>query len=359
MLDLTAFHAAFPRIATWLPEVVVVLLLVVLALLLSGKLLRHLEHAARRTHSPWDDAIITALRTPLTTLLWILGVAHLAAVLERETGLHVIEEAHTLRRIGVIACLAWFLLRMIDRVASNCLAAAPQNEHEAIDRTTVDALRKLGRIIVLAIATLMTLHTLGFSIAGVLAFGGVGGIAIGFAARDLLANFFGGLMIYLDRPFAVGEWIRSPDKDIEGTVEHIGWRQTRIRAFNKNPVYVPNALFTTIIVENPSRMSHRRIKEIIGIRYQDVDKMEAITRDVKAMLIAHPDIDSEATLIVNFVTFNASSLDFMIYTFTRVTQWVRYQELKQDVLLKVAEIIHAHGAQIAFPTRTVLLERES
>ena len=247
---------------------------------------------------------------------------------------------------------------MINNAVEN-LMAQRRASGDALDQTTVDALSKLGRVLVLIVAALVILQTLGFSISGVLAFSGIGGIAIGFAAKDLLANFFGGLMVYLDRPFSVGEWIRSPDKAIEGTVEYIGWRQTRIRAFNKNPIYVPNALFTTIVVENPSRMSHRRIKETIGIRYQDIGKMAAITADVKAMLIAHPDIDSEATLIVNFTTFSASSIDFMVYTFTKVTNWVRFQEIKEDVLLKVAGVIAEHGAEIAFPTRTLHIERDS
>jgi MscS family membrane protein len=215
---------------------------------------------------------------------------------------------------------------------------------------------KLGRIIVLVLAVLVILQNLGFSISGVLAFGGIGGIAVGFAAKDMLANFFGGLTIYMDRPFVVGEWIRSPDKDIEGTVEYIGWRHTRVRAFNKNPIYVPNALFTTIVVENPTRMTNRRIKETIGIRYADLDKMAGIVADVKAMLQKHPEVDTEATLIVNFNQFGASSLDFFIYTFTRTVEWVRYHEVKQDILLKVASIIKAHGAELAFPTRTLHIE---
>ncbi|MDP3421435.1 MAG: mechanosensitive ion channel family protein, partial [Thiobacillus sp.] len=199
-------------------------------------------------------------------------------------------------------------------------------------------------------------QNLGFSIAGVLAFGGIGGIAVGFAAKDMLANFFGGLTIYLDRPFVVGEWIRSPDKEIEGTVEYIGWRHTRVRAFNKNPIYVPNALFTTIVVENPTRMTNRRIRETIGIRYADLDTLPAIVEDVKSMLLAHPEIDADATLIVNFNEFGASSLNFFIYAFTRTVQWVHYHEVKQDVLLKIADIIRGHGAEIAFPTQTLHID---
>jgi MscS family membrane protein len=197
------------------------------------------------------------------------------------------------------------------------------------------------------------LQTLGFSISGVLAFGGIGGLAVGFAAKDLLSNFLGALFIFLDRPFAVGDWVRSPDREIEGTVEEIGWRLTRIRTFDKRPLYVPNGLFTTMAVENPSRMSHRRIKETIGIRYGDVGKMQAVTAAVREMLVAHPDIDESQTLMVNFNAFAPSSLDFFIYTFTHTTVWTDFHRIKQDVLLKITEIIAAHGAEIAFPTSTV------
>lgn len=341
--------------SSWLPETLFVVVGVVLLIILSGKLLLHVERATSQTETVWDDALIHAVKRPLTVMLWVIGLAHVAGILDRETGIHALDYAQPARSVGVVACLAWFLIRMINNAASSLLKR-PRPDGEALDRTTVEAMSKLGRVTVLIIAALVILQTLGFSISGVLAFGGIGGIAIGFAAKDLLANFFGGLMIYMDRPFAVGEWIRSPDKDIEGTVEHIGWRQTHIRAFNKNPIYVPNALFTTIVVENPTRMSHRRIKEFIGIRYQDIGKMAAITADVKAMLIAHPDIDNDATMIVNFTTFSASSIDFMVYTFTSITNWVRFQEVKQDVLLRIAAVIASHDAEIAFPTRTLHIE---
>ena len=195
--------------------------------------------------------------------------------------------------------------------------------------------------------------TVGIEITALLAFGGVGGLAVGFAAQDLLSNFFGGLIIYLDRPFTLGDWIRSPDREIEGTVESIGWRVTVVRTFDKRPLYIPNSLFTTLTVENPSRMTNRRIKETIGIRYQDSEKMGVIVADVKAMLESHDEIDSAQTLIVNFNTYAASSLDFFIYTFTKTTNWIKYHEIKQDVMLRIIEIVHTHGADFAFPTTTL------
>jgi MscS family membrane protein len=100
-------------------------------------------------------------------------------------------------------------------------------------------------------------------------------------------------------------------------------------------------------------MSHRRIHETIGIRYADIDKMQGIVEDVKAMLGQHPEIDTSQTLMVNFNSFAASSIDFFVYTFTKTTVWTRYHEIKQDVLLRISEIISRHGAEIAFPTSTV------
>jgi MscS family membrane protein len=202
------------------------------------------------------------------------------------------------------------------------------------------------------------MQSYGYSISGILAFGGISGIAVGFAAKDLLANFFGAMMIYLDRPFKVGDWIRSPDKNIEGVVEDIGWRQVRIRTFDKRPLYVPNATFTSISVENPSRMSNRRIYEYIGVRYGDAAKVTRIIEAVKAMLKEHSEIDHNQTLIVNFDRFGPSSLDFFIYTFTKTTDWIRFHEIKQDVLMKIVDIIESEGAEFAFPTTTVHLIKE-
>lgn len=318
-------------------------------------LLRHIERIAARTPSVWDDALIKAARLPVTLLLWTLGAAVALRIVHQHVGIPFFDWVAPSRNVLVISALAWLLIRLIRNAAQNVYTLRLAEE-ESVDRTTVDALSKLGRICVVVIAVLSILQTLGVSLAGVLAFGGIGGIAVGFAAKDLFANLLGGLTIYLDRPFTVGEWIRSPDKNIEGTVEQIGWRNTRIRAFNKNAIYVPNAVFSNIVVENPSRMTHRRIKETIGLRYQDIDKMAAIVADVKAMLQNHPEIDNEVTLIVNFTTFADSSLNFFIYTFTKTREWVFYHQVKQDVLLRIAQIIRDHGAEIAFPTRSLHIE---
>jgi len=339
---------------TWVVEVFVIVFGALLLDFVQKRVLKRLHARLETTASPWDDAAVDALRRPLTVLIWILGLSLAAEIAGRESDSALFQALVPLREVGVIATIAWFAVRLIQRVEAR-IVAAKQARGEAFDRTTVDAVAKLLRLSVVITAGLVVLQTLGFSVSGVLAFGGVGGIAVGFAARDLLANFFGGLMVYLDRPFAVGDWVRSPDREIEGNIEQIGWRLTVIRTFDKRPLYVPNATFASIAVENPSRMSNRRIYETVGVRYADIGALEGIVSDVRAMLEAHPEIDTNMTMIVNFNSFGPSSLDFFVYTFTKTTQWVRFHEIKQDVLLQVARIIAEHGAEIAYPTSTIHL----
>lgn len=336
----------------WIVQVFIVVFLVMMFNYVARRIMARLHVRLAATSSPWDDSLLDALQRPLGVLIWIVGLSFAAEIVQREAEATIFEAVAPLRDVGVIITIAWFLIRFIKRFEGN-LIAHKQAAGKEIDRTTVDAIAKLTRVSVLITAALVILQTLGFSISGVLAFGGIGGIAVGFAAKDLLANFFGGLMIYLDRPFAVGDWIRSPDRDIEGTVEDIGWRLTCIRTFDKRPLYVPNATFANIAVENPSRMSHRRIKETIGVRYADASRVRMIIEDVKKMLQEHPEIDQSQTMIVNFNEFAGSSLDFFIYTFTRTTNWIYFHEVKQDVLLRVLDIIEGHGAEVAFPTSTV------
>jgi MscS family membrane protein len=342
----------------WVLQVFVVVLAVLLANFFQRRLLSRLHKRLLATNKIWDDAVVGAMRRPLNLLIWIVGLAFAAQIVQQQTDAVIFDAIKPIRDVGVIACLAWFLVRMSRRVETNVIEKSRMRGEEP-DITTVDAIGKLVRLSFLITAILVALQTLGYSISGVLAFGGIGGIAVGFAAKDLLANFFGGLMIYLDRPFAVGDWVRSPDREIEGTVEQIGWRLTVIRTFDKRPLYVPNAAFANITVENPSRMSNRRIYETIGIRYEDVDKMDVIVSEVKSMLEQHPEIDTTKTLMVNFNSFASSSLDFFVYTFTKTTNWARFHEIKQDVLLQISRIIASHDAEIAFPTSTIHLQESS
>jgi MscS family membrane protein len=334
-------------------ELFVIVLLTVFGSYFVRRFIRTLKTRAEKTESKWDDTFFVVLQGPARTLVWVVG---LTFALERASvGLDIEVIFSPLRSALVIATLTWALIRFIDRVQRRMMHD-PQSDD--LDLTTIDAIGRLIRITVMITSGLIILQTLGFSVSGVLAFGGLGGIAVGFAAKDLLSNFFGGLMIFLDRPFGVGDWIRSPDRDIEGTVESLGWRLTTIRTFDKRPLYVPNATFLSVAVENPSRMSHRRIYETVGVRYDDASQIRPIVERVRTMLEQHPDIDSSQTLMVNFNQFGPSSLDFFIYCFTKTTVWTEYHAVKEDVLLKTYDLITELGAEVAFPTQTLHLQVE-
>ncbi|MGB3595554.1 mechanosensitive ion channel family protein [Pseudomonas neustonica] len=336
----------------WMYQVFAVVLCALVAAYVVKLILDRLERRAELTTNMWDDALVYAARRPAWVLIWSMGLMWAARITANEMDEGLADVLDQCQRILLIVLLCWFILRLMKEVEKRLVDT--RYRQKPVDKTTVNAVGKLLRASVIITATLVVLQSLGYSVSGVMAFGGIGGIAVGFAAKDLLANFFGGLMVFLDRPFAVGDWVRSPDRDIEGTVEHIGWRLSRIRTFDKRPLYVPNSIFNNIVVENPSRMSHRRIYEHLGIRYADVGQMEPIVQKVRDMLKEHEDIDQEQTQMVFFDRCAPSSVDFFIYCFTTPV-WAEYHRVKEDILLKILAIINDHQAQVAFPTSTLHL----
>ena len=341
----------------WIVKFLVIIFIIIVINITTRLFLGSLRKQFKKTNNIWDDCIINSIYRPFTILVWILGVVFTLEAFNNDLKIFNISNDFLidLKRAGIIFVIALFLSNLSKNFQQAIVANNVSNNID-VDEATYEAIALIIRLSIIITSGLIILQTFGFSISGVLAFGGIGGVAVGFAAKDMLANFFGGLMIYLDRPFRKGDWIRSPDREIEGTVENIGWRQTSIRNFRKNVIYIPNSVFMNIIVENPSRMTHRRIREVIGLRYKDMPKMVAIVNDVKKMILNHNNIDHAQTTIVNFDSYNDSSIDFFIITYANTTEWVKYHEIKQDVLIKIGKIIENNNAEIAFPTRVEIQE---
>lgn len=224
------------------------------------------------------------------------------------------------------------------------------------DITSARILSRIIKITIVVAIVLLYGEHFGMSLSGLLTFGGIGGIAVGMAGKDILSNFFSGIMLYFDRPFSIGDWIRSPDRNIEGTVTEIGWRMTKIKTFDHRPLYVPNSIFSSISVENPGRMSNRRIKTVIGLRYEDADKISTIVDAIRQMLQNHPGIDQKQTLLVYFNEFADSSLNIMVYCFTKTTVWQEWLAVQQDVYLKIITLVQENGADFAFPSQTLYMD---
>jgi MscS family membrane protein len=338
---------------TWLFHVLLGVFITALSVLTKNIIYRRALSKAELTKNFWDESLLRASNQPLSLMLWVLGLAFVAKIVVSNMEIAMVANTFLLtKEVLLLIALIWFLIALIRLVESAYIDRSKESPG-TVDRTTIRAISQLFRITVVVTCGLLLLDTLGVPTSGVMAAGGVGGLAVGFAAKDLLANIFGGLLIFLDRPFAIGDWIRSPDKNIEGTVEHIGWRTTKVRTFDKRALYIPNGVFTTISIENPSRMTNRRIKTKIGIRYDDANKIEPMLEEIEAMLEEHEDIDSTQTSFVKLVEFGDSSLNFLIYCFTKTTNWVVFQSVQQDVFLKILNIIDANDAECAFPTRTL------
>jgi MscS family membrane protein len=335
----------------WISDIVILMGLGAVVWAIWRVLMGRLKALAERTQTRWDDVLWPAIDTPFSLLIWGWPAFHALEIFLDNTAGHLnLSWVSVIRELLVLFLLIWFLLRLVNS-GEQLLFDEGRRDH-----TTINAIGNVLRALAVCIGVITLLQSLGVSVSGLLTVGGVGGLIVGLAAKDLLSNFFGGVMIYFDRPFKVGDWVRSPDRNIEGTVEKIGIRMTVVRTFDLRPLYVPNSVFSNVVVENPSRMLNRRIYETIGLRYQDADKISTVIDDVYVMLEAHADIETRQTLIVNFNSFGPHSLDFFIYTFTKTVNWQRYHQVKQDVLLKVIEIIHQHGADIALPTRTLHMD---
>jgi MscS family membrane protein len=333
----------------WLLEIFIVIIAFLLVYKLVSILIKKIQLRFRISHHWVIEVFLKAIRKPLRYFFFLLCLIAIIGIINENTMLFNWLFTKATTKVLLVALFSWCMVSFIQLTQQHIL----YHSRKIYDKTSVLALGQVGIAVVMVISILTTLQIVGVNLAGILAFGGLSGIAVGFAAKDLLANFFGAIMVYMDKPFKVGDWIRSPEKEIEGEVESIGWRQTKIITFEKRPIYVPNSVFSTIVVENASRMTHRRLNEIVGIRYDDVFKAEKIVDDITELLTEHPRVDNSQSLVVGVKKFSASSVDIMIYCFTTTTTLVEFSKVRQEILLSVVNVIAKHNAEIAFPTSTL------
>lgn len=356
---LSTFYAHWQNQA----DSILVLLGTLAATLVIHFLLRKRYRRSNAGGHIWRDAILGALNAPLQGLAWVIGFSIAEGVLTSEGHLLFLARVFPhVRDVIVVAMVAWFLIRLTRRATGNLHGRARARGVD-FDETAADAIGKAAIASTIIIAVLMMMQVLGFSIASLLAFGGVAGIALGFAAQGLAANLLGGITIYASRPFKVGDHIvfmntRAAGGYIgwqAGEVQHIGWRATRIQDWNGKPFYVPNAKFNTETVINHSRMAYREISEYVYVRLEDVGKVSAIVADVNHMLEEHPEMGDY--LVFRLDGFGAYALKLYLYAYTagNIVAYTEFMRVKQDVLLRIAAIIVRHGARLAVPVSTVYL----
>lgn len=307
---------------------------------------RIVKHGIAHDHPRW---VFEALLAPAVVFVWVVGLYLTAGYIQFWFSGNFTNLLADARSILILLLLWWFGQRLLSRLEPVLL----DGKRRKFDVSAVNAAVRTARVLLTLIMGLLILQVLDIPISGFLTFGGIGTVIIGLASQSMLANFFGGLTINLDRPFKVGDWIRAGDGKYEGIVEDIGWRLTKIRTFERRPIYVPNSTFMNAIVENASRMSHRRVNMIFGVRYDDIRLIKPIISKLQEMVENNEDIDLKQTNFVRFHEFGSTSLDIRIYAFTKKTGFADFAKFKEQFLLSIAEIVLSEGAEFAFPTQTL------
>lgn len=247
----------------------------------------------------------------------------------------------------------WFGMRLIDKLSDLWMEKAKLTETK-LDEQFIPVVRSSSKVFFVIIGAVLFLQNLGYSVTSLIAGLGLGGAAVALASKDTLSNLFGSLVIFIDRPFHIGDWIEMGE--VEGTVEEVGLRTTRIRTFANSLVTMPNSLLTTTAINNWSRMKKRRIKTSIGLTYDSPpEKMEQAVEMIRDIIRNDPKIKDDFFL-VNFDNFGPYSLDILIYCFTVTTNWAEFLQAKQELYVKIMKGIHELGLKFAFPTQSLHLE---
>lgn len=304
------------------------------------------KHRAHHHEEDWRCHLDRVVLPPFRLLLTVVLVAFLVDLMVRHIGFKF-PPVGPWRDAAIILCVAWLLLRWVHQLEG----LAHRKKHHG-----AGILSKVATVVVLFVAVLLVLQSFGFDIAPLLTFGGIGAAVVGIASKDVVANFFGGMMIYMTRPFTVGDLIEIPEKEMTGYIDEIGWYYTSIFDLQKKPVYLPNSLFSTEVLVNHSRITHRAIEEKIQLRMVDVARVEAIVADIRKYLAGHPAIDAQAHLLVGLSTFAAYSADLEIKAYSVITRLEEFVVFKQRVLLEIYAIVKRHGGDLPNPTMTVEMQ---
>lgn len=338
-------------LSQWLIALSVLLLFIFLRRPMAHALITALQKASSKTKNTLDDAILVAVEPPLRLVFILLGLYGMLSLLKLPVQLNVFS-GHFFHSMGAFS-LFWALFRIVN-IFSNFVG---EYQGKIANRFSADLalfLVKGVKLVLLVMGFVIIVQEWGYNFTGFLASLGLGGLAFALAAKDTAANLFGSLVIFSDKPFDVGDWIQTPE--VEGTVENIGIRSTRVRTFAKALVAVPNATLANSPITNWSRMTMRRIKMTVGLTYDtDSKQMKNILAQIRTMLQTDPDINNK-TILINFTDFQDSALGIFCYFFTNTTKWQEYLMVRERINLSIMEIVENNKASFAFPSQSLYIE---
>jgi MscS family membrane protein len=307
----------------------------------------------RKTPTEVFTNVLLSFEKPLR-LFWIVLGTYLA-MLYLPFNITTTEFVQHIYRTFIIMILGWGLYNYMSAQSAFFFRFARKVELDE-DSMLVPFLSKILRFSVIALTIVVIAGEWGYSISGFVAGLGLGGLAFALAAQDTIGNFFGGIIIITEKPFSKGDWIKTPS--VEGTVEDITFRSTQIRTFEDSIVTVPNSTLSNEPITNWSKMSKRQITFKVGVTYSTPQrKLERCVRKIEILLREHEDVNQDL-IMVRFSDFNNSSLDIFVYFFTKTTAWTEWYRVKEDINFKIMSILEEEEVEIAFPSRSLYVEKD-
>ena len=342
------------RQSVFIPCLVVIGIAFILHIVV-GWLLARYANRMNRDGFQWTGIMASSLSLPVGLAIWAMAFTMVARMLiapdptKAEAAILVTRIAQV--RLGIILILlGWFLVRTVRRIEKKCAEIAMHSDK--LDLTAVHAVANFLVVFIWLMTNLIAAQSYGMDMTAILTLGGASAFALSFAFQDVFKNLFGGVMILFSRPFRVGEAVEV--NNLAGSIEKIGIYQTRMRGWDKVPIIIPNSMFLTNAIKNITGISQRKIQFVIGLRYQDFDQIKPVVQEVETALKSHSDVDGDGLLRVVFNNFGDSSLDIAITCLTQAGASAGdAANLQQELMIKVGEIVAAHGADFAFPTQTL------
>jgi MscS family membrane protein len=332
----------------------VILLFLVLRKVFTKYIFYLLIKLSKKTKTTFIHQVLEAYERPLRWLFVIIGIYVAIDYFPyiQQENLFILKAL----RISIIFLITWGLVNLSSK---SSILFLKLNKHTSIeiDQILIPFLSKAIRFIVIAISFTVILQEFDYDISGFVAGLGLGGLAFALAAQEVVKNLFGGIVIITEKPFSIGNWIQTPS--VEGIVEDINFRSTIIRTFADALITIPNSTLSNEPITNWSAMGKRRINFNLGVEYHTPkDKLEKVVIQIRELLETHPEIHPE-TIFVRFNEYNSSSLDIMLYFFTKTTVWGEYLRVKEEINFKIMEILEKEEVSIAFPSHTLYFDKEN
>lgn len=322
---------------------------------------RYIQPAFSRSTSEYPAKFVEAIGRPLTALITIFGLYLAVQTLligseSRATPPIVTSETVSdIFHVAVGVVVIWTVMRLVDILAYYIEERVKASELP-LDDQVIPLVRKGLKILVVLLGGLSLVHQLGYSVTSILGGLGIGGLAIALAAQDTLSNLFGSIIVFTDKPFKVGDWIMIGN--VEGYVERVGFRSTRIRTFARTLVTLPNKVIANSHIENFTAMPIRRVRAELRVSYEaTADQMETLVKRIEQLIVDHPGVD-KGFYMVKFTDMAESSMNILLYYFTVSTKWAEHLQVRQEINLGIMRIMEEMGVSIALPSHTVYIASE-